>query len=71
MRRLPVRVGDSFMAPPPAVLADEPTLRAEPLDLASGPEAAQHLSCGFEDQDALFRQEVDFLSQMLQRRPEM
>jgi class 3 adenylate cyclase len=38
-------------------LADEPTLRAEHLDLASDPEAARAYLAASKDQDALFRQE--------------
>ena len=37
------------------VLADEPTLRAEHLDLASDPEAARAYLAASKDQDALFR----------------
>jgi class 3 adenylate cyclase len=39
------------------VLADEPTLRAEHLDLASDPEAALAYLAASKDQDALFRQD--------------
>ena len=39
------------------VLADEPTLRAEHLDLASDPEAARAYLAASKDQDALFRQD--------------
>jgi class 3 adenylate cyclase/tetratricopeptide (TPR) repeat protein len=39
------------------VLADEPTLRAEHLDLASDPEAARAYLKASKDQDALFRQD--------------
>jgi class 3 adenylate cyclase/tetratricopeptide (TPR) repeat protein len=38
-------------------LADEPTLRAEHLDLASDPEAARAYLAASKDQDALFRQD--------------
>ena len=39
------------------VLADEPTLRAEHLDLASDPEAARAYLAASKDQEALFRQD--------------
>jgi len=39
------------------VLADEPSLRAEHLDLASDPEAARAYLAASKDQDALFRQD--------------
>ena len=39
------------------VLADEPTLRAEHLDLASDPEAARAYLAASKEQDALFRQD--------------
>ena len=39
------------------VLADEPTPRAEHLDLASDPEAARAYLAASKDQDALFRQD--------------
>jgi tetratricopeptide (TPR) repeat protein len=39
------------------VLADEPTLRAEHLDLASDPEAAHAYLAASKDQEALFRQD--------------
>jgi class 3 adenylate cyclase len=39
------------------VLANEPTLKAEHLDLASDPEAAPAYLAASEDQDALFRQD--------------
>ncbi|HTR13929.1 MAG TPA: adenylate/guanylate cyclase domain-containing protein [Roseiarcus sp.] len=39
------------------VLADEPTLKAEHLDLASDPEAARAYLAASKDQDALFRQD--------------
>ncbi|MBV9290689.1 MAG: AAA family ATPase, partial [Hyphomicrobiales bacterium] len=39
------------------ILADEPTLRAEHLDLASDPEAAPAYLAASKDQDALFRQD--------------
>ena len=39
------------------MLADEPTLRAEHLDLASDPQAARAYLAASKDQDALFRQD--------------
>jgi hypothetical protein len=39
------------------VLADEPTLRAEHLDLASDAEVARAYLAASKDQDALFRQD--------------